>query len=78
MTAPTSLDQDLMTLLAAINNLPASSKSGCCDGDLSKYLTPGLTKVNDPKPVFPDHKGGAYFIWKVSFSLLLIFLSDWY
>ncbi|KAJ7906492.1 hypothetical protein B0H13DRAFT_1880554 [Mycena leptocephala] len=53
MSTSMSLGQELVTLLAAINNLPASSKSGHRD---AKYLTPGLTKGNDPKPVFPGRE----------------------
>ncbi|KAJ7025223.1 hypothetical protein C8F04DRAFT_1400747 [Mycena alexandri] len=61
MAAP-SLDEDLASLLAAINNLPASFRSGRRNDPLGKNLTPGLTKGNDPKPVFPvDKQNGAYY-----------------
>ncbi|KAJ7125960.1 hypothetical protein C8R44DRAFT_874357 [Mycena epipterygia] len=60
MSASTSLEEDLKTLLTAINNLPPSSQSGRRDDPLGKYLTPGLTKGDDPKPVFPSHTDGAY------------------
>ncbi|KAJ7679850.1 hypothetical protein B0H17DRAFT_1206356 [Mycena rosella] len=60
MSASTSLDEDLQTLLTAINNLSPSSRSGRRDDPLGKYLPPGLTKGNDPKPAFPTHKDSTY------------------
>ncbi|KAJ7859610.1 hypothetical protein B0H14DRAFT_2577042 [Mycena olivaceomarginata] len=61
MTASTSIDKDLETLLTAIKNLPTFAQSGRRDDPLGKYLTPGLTKGNNPKPACPSHKDGAYF-----------------
>jgi hypothetical protein len=61
MTASTSIDKDLETLLTAIKNLPAFAQSGRRDDPLGKYLTPGLTKGDNPKPACPSHKDGAYF-----------------
>ncbi|KAJ6580783.1 hypothetical protein B0H19DRAFT_1251081 [Mycena capillaripes] len=37
--------------------------SGRRDDPLRKYLTPGLTKGDNPKPAFPSHKDGAYFVF---------------
>ncbi|KAJ7858209.1 hypothetical protein B0H14DRAFT_2577829 [Mycena olivaceomarginata] len=63
MAASPSIEEDLETLLTAIKNLPASAQSGCRSDPLGKYLTPGLTKSNNPKPAFPSHKDGAYFVF---------------
>ncbi|KAJ7836133.1 hypothetical protein B0H14DRAFT_3705468 [Mycena olivaceomarginata] len=60
MAASPSIEEDLETLLTAIKNLPASAQSGCHSDPLGKYLTPGLTKGNNPEPAFPSHKDGAY------------------
>ncbi|KAF7346736.1 Reverse transcriptase-RNase H-integrase [Mycena sanguinolenta] len=63
MATSTSIDEDLETLHTAIKNLPASAQSGRHDNPLAKFLTPGLTKGDDPKPDFPTHKDGAYLIF---------------
>ncbi|KAJ7357972.1 hypothetical protein DFH08DRAFT_437576 [Mycena albidolilacea] len=63
MAASTSIDKDLETLLTAIQNLPASAQSGRRNDPLGKYLTPGQTKGNNPRSVFPSHKDGAYFVF---------------
>jgi hypothetical protein len=63
MAAPPSLEEDLKALEAAINNLPASYRSGSRKGPLAKYLTPGQSKGDDPTPVFPAAKDGAYQVF---------------
>ncbi|KAJ7816424.1 hypothetical protein B0H14DRAFT_2602686 [Mycena olivaceomarginata] len=63
MAASPSIEEDLETLLTAIKNLPASAQSGHRSAPLGKYLTPGLTKSNNPEPTFPSHKDGAYFVF---------------
>jgi hypothetical protein len=63
MAASTLIDKDLETLLTAIRNLPASAQSGRRNDPLGKYLTPGQTKGDNPRPVFPSHKDGAYFVF---------------
>jgi hypothetical protein len=40
----------------------AHCPSGRHSDPLGKYLTPGLTKGNNPEPAFPSHKDGAYFV----------------
>jgi hypothetical protein len=60
MAAQPSIEEDLKALEAAINNLPTSHRSGSRKGPLGKYLTPGQSKGDDPKPVFPAAKDGAY------------------
>ena len=62
-TSKTSIAKDLETLHTAIKNLPASAQFGRRDNPLVQYLTPGLTKCDNPKPIFPTHKDGDYFIF---------------
>ncbi|KAJ6505371.1 hypothetical protein C8R45DRAFT_1070103 [Mycena sanguinolenta] len=62
-TSETSIAKDLETLHTAIKNLPASTQSGQRDNPLAQYLTSGLTKGDNPKPIFPTHKDGDYFIF---------------
>ncbi|KAJ7676361.1 hypothetical protein B0H17DRAFT_1238116 [Mycena rosella] len=52
------MDESLGRLRAAIDGLPASIRTGRRDGPLVKYLTPALSKDDEPQPVFPSHKDG--------------------
>jgi hypothetical protein len=63
MAASPLIEEDLETLLTAIKNLPASAQSVRRSDPLGKYLTPGLTKGNNPESAFPSHKDGAYFVF---------------
>ncbi|KAJ7674258.1 hypothetical protein B0H17DRAFT_1208162 [Mycena rosella] len=54
------MDESLGRLRAAIDGLPASIRTGRRDGPLVKYLTPALSKDDEPQPVFPSHTDGPY------------------
>ncbi|KAK7045126.1 reverse transcriptase-RNase H-integrase [Favolaschia claudopus] len=65
MAAPPSLEDDLETLRQAVDNLPQAYLSGRRDGLVAKHLTPGISKGNDPKPVFPSIKKDAYAVFNL-------------
>ncbi|KAJ7312785.1 hypothetical protein DFH08DRAFT_821949 [Mycena albidolilacea] len=73
INGPVARPEDLEALLTAIKNLPAAAQSRRRHDPAGKYLTPGLTKGDNPEPTFPSHKDGPYAVfneqWECVFQL---------
>jgi hypothetical protein len=77
-----SLDKDLETLAHRHQKSPHCYSIWVLPWSRWKYLTPGLTKSNNPEPIFPSHKDGPCAVFNEQWECVFqkqsnVFFQAW-